>query len=131
MTENEVEGAYSIGVVSDMLGIHPQTLRLYERRGLVKPSRSEGNTRLYSDEDLSLLRFILRLTQDLGVNLAGVEVIMQMRGQIMQLRDERDHVIRYLLTLLEEQARDQPPTSLIPVDVRKLVMKAARRGSSP
>lgn len=68
-----------ISSVAESYQIHPQTLRLYERLGLLKPSRSDGNTRLYTDEDLQRLEVILTLTRDLGVNLAGVEVILNMR----------------------------------------------------
>ncbi len=71
--------SYTISAVAEMFDIHPQTLRMYEREGLLKPSRSDGNTRLYSDEDLERLEVILSLTRDLGVNLAGVEIIINMR----------------------------------------------------
>ena len=70
---------YMISTVSKLYNIHPQTLRLYEREGLLKPSRTEGNTRLYSEEDLRQLEIILNLTRELGVNLAGVEIILNMR----------------------------------------------------
>ena len=80
-----------ISVVAKSYGIHPQTLRLYEREGLLKPSRTEGNTRLYSEEDLRQLEVILNLTRDLGVNLAGVEIVLNMRRKMeqMQARDRR------------------------------------------
>src|SRR5262245_40950088 len=73
---------YTISAVADQYGIHPQTLRLYEREGLLKPSRSEGNTRLYTDPDLERLELILSLTLDLGVHLAGVSIILSMRGKL-------------------------------------------------
>ena len=79
-------GTYTISAVAAQYEIHPQTLRLYEREGLLKPSRSEGNTRLYTDSDLERLEVILSLTRDLGVNLAGVEVILRM-GEKMQAMD--------------------------------------------
>src|ERR1700734_2801843 len=69
------KAAYMISSVAEQYGVHPQTLRLYEREGLLKPSRSDGNTRLYTDDDLERLEVILKLTRDLGVNLAGVEII--------------------------------------------------------
>src|SRR5256885_11153659 len=72
MTKRRSKGAYMISAVAEMYGIHPQTLRLYEREGLLKPSRTEGNTRLYTDEDLQRLEFILSLARDLGVNIAGM-----------------------------------------------------------
>ncbi len=79
---------YMISVVAKAYGIHPQTLRLYEREGLLKPSRTEGNTRLYSDEDLRQLEVILNLTRDLGVNLAGVEIVLNMRRKMEQMQQE-------------------------------------------
>ena len=87
---------YMISAVAQKYNIHPQTLRLYEREGLLKPSRTEGNTRLYSEEDLEQLETILSLTRDLGVNLAGVEIILNMRRKIerMQQRGQRVHGVR-------------------------------------
>jgi MerR family transcriptional regulator, heat shock protein HspR len=79
---------YMISVVSKSYGIHPQTLRLYEREGLLKPSRTEGNTRLYSEDDLRQLEVILNLTRDLGVNLAGVEIVLNMRRKMEQMQGE-------------------------------------------
>jgi len=79
---------YMISVVAKAYGIHPQTLRLYEREGLLKPSRTEGNTRLYSEEDLRQLEVILNLTRDLGVNLAGVEIVLNMRRKMEQVQEE-------------------------------------------
>jgi MerR family transcriptional regulator/heat shock protein HspR len=77
-----------ISVVAKTYSIHPQTLRLYEREGLLKPSRTEGNTRLYSDDDLRQLEIILNLTRDLGVNLSGVEIILNMRRKMEQMHAE-------------------------------------------
>jgi len=85
-------GAYMIGVVSVRYGVHPQTLRLYEREGLLTPSRTEGKTRLYSDEDLERLEFILNLTRDLGVNLAGVEVVLGMRDRLNHLQEDLERL---------------------------------------
>src|SRR5262245_20741480 len=79
---------YMISVVAKSYGIHPQTLRLYEREGLLKPSRTEGNTRLYSEDDLRQLEVILNLTRDLGVNLAGVEIVLNMRRKMEQMQGE-------------------------------------------
>src|ERR671924_229067 len=90
---------YTISAVADQYGIHPQTLRLYEREGLLKPSRSEGNTRLYTDEDLKRLELILSLTRDLGVNLAGVEVILNMREKMEAMQEE---VKQFMKSLREE-----------------------------
>jgi MerR family transcriptional regulator, heat shock protein HspR len=79
---------YMISVVAKSYSIHPQTLRMYEREGLLKPSRTEGNTRLYSDEDLRQLEIILNLTRDLGVNLSGVEIVLNMRRKMEQMQSE-------------------------------------------
>jgi MerR family transcriptional regulator, heat shock protein HspR len=79
------EPRYVISVAAQLLQVHPQTLRLYEREGLVEPGRSRGNIRLYSDRDIERLRMMQRLTTDLGVNLAGAEVIMNMRDTILEL----------------------------------------------
>jgi MerR family transcriptional regulator/heat shock protein HspR len=87
---------YMISAVAQKYGIHPQTLRLYEREGLLKPSRTEGNTRLYSDEDLEQLETILSLTRDLGVNLAGVEIILNMRRRIEQMQREVNEFMEYV-----------------------------------
>jgi len=87
---------YHISSVSQMYDIHPQTLRLYEREGLLTPSRSEGNTRCYTEEDLRRLEFILSLTRDLGVNLAGVEVILNMRQKIEQVEAEVNEFLEYV-----------------------------------
>jgi MerR family transcriptional regulator/heat shock protein HspR len=87
---------YMISAVAQKYNIHPQTLRLYEREGLLKPSRTEGNTRLYSDEDLEQLETILSLTRDLGVNLAGVEIILNMRRRIEQMQLEVNEFMQYV-----------------------------------
>ncbi len=87
---------FMISVVSQRYNIHPQTLRLYEREGLLKPSRTEGNTRLYSEEDLEQLETILSLTRDLGVNLAGVEIILNMRRKIERMQTEVNEFMEYV-----------------------------------
>ena len=89
-------GLYMISAVAAKYNIHPQTLRLYEREGLLKPSRTEGNTRLYSEDDLEQLETILSLTRDLGVNLAGVEIILNMRGRIEQMQGEVNEFMQYV-----------------------------------
>src|SRR5690606_38044679 len=90
------KGYYMISAVALKYNIHPQTLRLYEREGLIKPSRTEGNTRLYSDEDLKELETILALTRDLGVNLAGVEIILNMRRKMERMQKEVNEFIEYV-----------------------------------
>jgi MerR family transcriptional regulator, heat shock protein HspR len=92
-----------IGVVADLLKIHPQTLRLYERRGLVRPSRSKGNTRLYSKENIRQIVLIQRLTTELGVNLAGVEVILNMREALKKLEKQNYEFIESFYNKIEEE----------------------------
>src|SRR5438034_5938559 len=87
---------YMISAVAEMYDIHPQTLRLYERERLLKPSRSEGNTRLYTQEDIERLEVILSLTRDLGVNLAGVEVVLNMRNRMEEMQREMQQFIEYI-----------------------------------
>src|SRR5690242_13103210 len=87
---------FMISAVAQKYNIHPQTLRLYEREGLLKPSRTEGNTRLYSDEDLQELETILALTRDLGVNLAGVEIILNMRRKMERMQHEVNEFMQYV-----------------------------------
>jgi MerR family transcriptional regulator/heat shock protein HspR len=110
---------YTISAVAEMFDIHPQTLRLYEREGLLKPSRSDGNTRLYSDEDIERLEVILSLTRDLGVNLAGVEIIINMREKMDAMQREFERFFDYLRTHAAEfrtrSAGEDPTDALIPV----------------
>ncbi|HET9942865.1 MAG TPA: helix-turn-helix transcriptional regulator [Terriglobia bacterium] len=94
--KKKAKAAYMISAVAESYGIHPQTLRLYEREGLLKPSRSEGNTRLYTEEDLERLELILSLTRDLGVNLAGVEVVLNMRRRMEEMQKELHEFIEYI-----------------------------------
>ena len=112
-------GAYMIGVVSMRYSVHPQTLRLYEREGLLTPSRTEGKTRLYSDEDLERLEFILNLTRDLGVNLAGVEIILNMREKMSDMQSQIQEFVatlnRELLAHTGRPPVSDPGTCLIPV----------------
>ncbi len=96
MSKNEK--TYTISVVAKLYEVHPQTLRLYEREGLMKPSRSKGNTRLFTDEDLERLEVILSLTRELGVNLAGVEIIINMRHKMGVMQKEFERFFDYLQT---------------------------------
>ena len=93
------EPVYLISVVAKVLNIHPQTLRQYEREGLISPSRTEGKTRLYSQKDIDRIKTILRLTRDLGVNLAGVDIILRLKEQMAQMEKEieylRDKIQQY------------------------------------
>jgi MerR family transcriptional regulator/heat shock protein HspR len=94
---------YMISVVAEMFNIHPQTLRAYEREGLLQPARTDGNTRLYSQEDLQRIELILRLTKDLGVNLAGVEVILNMREQMDEMRSRMNDMFQEVLRRMEKE----------------------------
>ncbi len=93
MAKARSKAAYMISAVAEQYQIHPQTLRLYEREGLLAPSRSEGNTRLYTDDDLERLEVILKLTRDLGVNLAGVEIILNMREKMAAMQDQIEEFV--------------------------------------
>jgi MerR family transcriptional regulator/heat shock protein HspR len=126
---------YTISAVAEQFEIHPQTLRLYEREGLLKPSRSEGNTRLYTEPDLERLEIILSLTRDLGVNLAGVEIILNMREKMDGMQREFERFFNYLQTHAEEfsQVTDVPPPeagALIRVTRISRQMPVKRRGPS-
>ncbi len=108
-----------ISAVAEQYEVHPQTLRLYEREGLLRPSRSEGNTRLYTDEDIERLEVILHLTRDLGVNLAGVEIILNMREKMEQMHREFEQFVTGLNNELAARGKFAPPkveaNSLVPV----------------
>src|SRR5947208_7397666 len=101
MAKKRSKGAYMISSVAEEYEIHPQTLRLYEREGLLAPSRSDGNTRLYTDEDLERLEVILQLTRELGVNLAGVEIILNMREKMEAMQKQ---IEEFATTLNQELA---------------------------
>jgi MerR family transcriptional regulator/heat shock protein HspR len=113
------KAGYMISAVAEQFQIHPQTLRLYEREGLLKPSRSEGNTRLYTDDDLERLEVILKLTRDLGVNLAGVEIVLNMREKMSEMQRQIEQFVSSLNTeITSQRARPAPAreiNSLIPV----------------
>ena len=107
-----------ISAVAERYQVHPQTLRLYEREGLLKPSRSEGNTRLYTDDDLDRLEVILQLTRELGVNLAGVEIILNMREKMSAMQRQIEEFVESLnqeMALRLRQQQQRAETSLIPV----------------
>ncbi|MBA3769281.1 MAG: helix-turn-helix transcriptional regulator [Blastocatellia bacterium] len=124
---------YTISAVAEMYEIHPQTLRLYEREGLLLPSRSVGNTRVYEDADLERLEVILSLTRELGVNLAGVEIILNMRAKMAQMQSEFERFFEYLKTHADEfssQRSDFTSTeALIPVS-RFRIARISRTPSS-
>jgi MerR family transcriptional regulator/heat shock protein HspR len=87
---------YTIGVVAEMLKVHPQTLRFYEKKGLIRPGRTEGQTRMYSEEDRDEIARLLRLTRDLGVNLAGVEIVLKMRRRMIDMQAQIEDLLSYV-----------------------------------
>jgi MerR family transcriptional regulator/heat shock protein HspR len=99
---------YMIGVVAEMLKVHPQTLRFYEKKGLVRPGRTEGQTRMYSDEDLEEVARLLRLTRDLGVNLAGVEIVLKMRRRMIEMQKQIEDLLAYVRESGGEVKEDVP-----------------------
>ena len=113
------KGAYMISAVAEMYEIHPQTLRLYEREGLLKPSRTEGNTRLYTDEDLERLEFILNLARDLGVNIAGIAIILQMRERMEEMNRQMQSFVEYVRTEMLSRFQAAAPGSAAIVPLRK------------
>jgi len=115
-TKGKSKAAYMISAVAEQYEIHPQTLRLYEREGLLTPSRSEGNTRLYTDDDLERLEVILKLTRELGVNLAGVEIILNMREKMEAMQRQMEGFVQTLNRELSQRAATRPASnSLMPV----------------
>jgi MerR family transcriptional regulator/heat shock protein HspR len=105
-----------ISVVAEMYEIHPQTLRLYEREGLLKPSRSEGNTRLYTEDDLKRLEFILNLARDLGVNIAGIAIILQMRERMEHMNQQMQDFVRYVQNeMIQRQAGHMSSAAIVPL----------------
>jgi MerR family transcriptional regulator/heat shock protein HspR len=118
MAKKRSKAAYMISAVADQYQLHPQTLRLYEREGLLLPSRSEGNTRLYTDDDLERLEVILHLTRELGVNLAGVEIILNMREKMSEMQRQMESFVSGLNREFALHARAIEPesrNSLVPV----------------
>jgi MerR family transcriptional regulator/heat shock protein HspR len=133
MAKTRSKAAYMISAVAEKYEIHPQTLRLYEREGLLAPSRSEGNTRLYTDDDLERLEVILKLTRDLGVNLAGVEIILNMREKMEGMQKQIEDFIASLNQEFAIQAKAAPfydtRQSLIPVIQRTPSAKSKEPGT--
>jgi MerR family transcriptional regulator/heat shock protein HspR len=96
MGRRRADGYVMISIIAERYNIHPQTLRLYEREGLIKPERTQGNTRLYGEDEIKKLEMILTLTRDLGVNLAGVEVVLQLARMMQQADVEFDRLLDYI-----------------------------------
>jgi MerR family transcriptional regulator, heat shock protein HspR len=126
MGKRKKQGAYMISSVAEMYGIHPQTLRLYEREGLLKPSRTEGNTRLYTDGDLERLELILSLARDLGVNISGIAIILQMRERMEEMQRQMTDFVSYVRSEVMERAQhaaaDPARGAIVPVR-HQLVLK--------
>jgi MerR family transcriptional regulator/heat shock protein HspR len=113
---------YMISIAADLVGMHPQTLRIYENKGLIRPKRTNGGTRLYSDRDVERLKLIQRLTSELGLNLAGVEHVLRLEDELQRMRRRLDRMERQMRETIQEVHRQyrrdlvpyQPPTELIP-----------------
>jgi MerR family transcriptional regulator/heat shock protein HspR len=121
MTKDE-QTVFSISHIAKLLHVHPQTLRFYERAGFVKPIRARGDTRLYSHQDIARLRLILHLTRDMGVNVAGVEIILRMQHQLELLQDEIEHLQQQLVAHGQQHGAERVQTrALIKATPRKLV----------
>ena len=107
---------YMIGVVAEMLKVHPQTLRFYEKKGLIQPSRTEGRTRMYSADDVEDIARLLRLTRDLGVNLAGAEIVIKMRRRMVDMQKQIEDLLAYVREMPEGTPRSrstEPPEALV------------------
>jgi MerR family transcriptional regulator/heat shock protein HspR len=128
VTTRNRPGVFRIGVISERFGIHPQTLRMYEREGLLQPARTNGNTRLYDSDTIERLEIILALTRDLGVNLAGVEVILHMKERMEKMQGE----VQNLLTLVRDEVEARRPgierhLALVPIRRDAALAKVDRR----
>jgi MerR family transcriptional regulator/heat shock protein HspR len=123
-----------ISAVAEMYEIHPQTLRLYEREGLLKPSRTEGNTRLYTDEDLERLEFILNLARDLGVNIAGIAIILQMRERMEEMNRQMQSFVEYvrseMLTQMQQAMSPDSRSAMVALNAKPVMVPRAARKSS-
>ena len=115
--KTRAKAGYMISAVAELYKLHPQTLRLYERVGLLKPSRSDGNTRLYTDEDLERLEFILNLARDLGVNIAGIAIILQMRERMEEMNRQMQSFVDYVRNEMLTRMQQAPSveSGLVPM----------------
>jgi MerR family transcriptional regulator/heat shock protein HspR len=126
MAKTKTVKKYTISVVAEEYGVHPQTLRLYEREGLIKPSRSAKGTRYYTEEDVERLELILNLTRDLGVNLAGVEIILNMREKMNRMQHEFENFLRYIRENIAQElftTDESTKSALVPRRRIELVVK--------
>jgi len=122
MARKRKPGVYTIGAVAEMYGIHQQTLRLYEREGLLLPSRSEGNTRMYTEKDIERLEFILNLARDLGVNLSGIAIILQMREQMEAMQLQMHDFVQYIQREVMVRSRGADPAQGALVPMRRTLI---------
>ena len=130
-TKKRAKAGYMISAVAELYKLHPQTLRLYERVGLLKPSRSQGNTRLYTDGDLERLDVILTLARDMGVNLAGIEIILNMREKMIEMEHQMEefaHVVQQELSRVASRADDHPPRHAIVRTNPRVIRAPIREG---
>ena len=123
----KAKAAYMISAVAEQYGVHPQTLRLYEREGLLKPSRSDGNTRLYTEEDLQRLEFILSLARDLGVNIAGIAIILQMRERMEEMQHQIQDFVQYVQREVLPRAAAVDPAKGALVPMRRSIVTSPLR----
>ncbi len=124
--KKRAKAGYMISAVAELYRLHPQTLRLYERVGLLKPSRSQGNTRLYTDQDLERLEVILTLARDMGVNLAGIDIILNMREKMTEMQKQMEEFIGFVQTELSQVAKQPRENLSRHAIVRMAPPKAAR-----
>ncbi len=130
MVKSKKAKKYTISVVAEQYDVHPQTLRLYEREGLIKPARSAKGTRYYTEENIERLELILNLTRDLGVNLAGVEIILNMRERMNQMQREFENFLQYVRDNIEEEIfgkDERAKNALVPRRRIDLIMKNSRQ----
>ncbi len=127
MAKRKKQGAYMISSVAEMYDIHPQTLRLYEREGLLKPSRTEGNTRLYTDDDIERLELILSLARDLGVNISGIAIILQMRERMDEMQRQMADFVSYVRNEVMARAQHVDPSRGAIVPVRRSIVPEKKR----
>lgn len=123
--KTRTKAGYTISAVAEIYDIHPQTLRLYEREGILKPSRSSGNTRLYTQSDLERLEAILKLARDLGVNIAGIHIIMTMRERMTEMEKEMQAFVEYV----RKEFFDRPPVD--PARLRTALVRVGRPHLAP
>ncbi|MCS6957926.1 MAG: helix-turn-helix transcriptional regulator [Aquificaceae bacterium] len=119
---------YTIGIVASMFNIHPQTLRLYEKEGLIKPTRSKGRTRYYTEEDIERLEFILTLSRDLGVNLAGIDIILRMKEQMEELEAQIQKLLEFIQKEFSETYQKDESVKSILLAERKDILKVIKKG---